>query len=1128
MSRLHIYRASAGSGKTFRLTMEYLKLALKEESAYQNILAVTFTNKATTEMKYRVMQELNLLGNGENTPYRSLLVNETNLSDSDITVKAKRCLKNILHNYTRFSITTIDKFFQRVISSFNRELGIHVSYQIEIDENRMLQDSVDSLLSSVEPGSELINWLKTFAKEKIQEGGGWKLKKDIFSLGKNIGNEKFKEYYEESFQKLNDKKFLKNYHDLLYKYTLDYQNHLAEIGKQGLLVMKGMGLSEDDFSYKASGPAGAFLKMQNKIFDMLGKSRVLKASVDSSAFHKKKDRPEIIEASVRLQPLLTEAVNYYDDNAPSYETAGLINKQLYTLGILVDLKKEMEILSSDREVILISESNTLIHKIIDDSDTPFIYEKMGSYYHHFMIDEFQDTSDLQWNNFKPLLENSLSEGNFSMVVGDVKQSIYRFRNGDWNLLQNKVALDFPEPVEKNLDTNWRSLENVVRFNNTIFSFVPLLIQNILEEDGYNENNSFLTSLYADSLQEIGKKDNKEKGHVRMYFTGYAGEENKQQQNKDPHNEESGEEEFSVLEALASQIELLQNNGVPSGKITILINKKSEAAEVATFLMNKGNRFKVISDNSLVLEDDPIVSFIISVFSLLLDPENQIAIACLNYQYNSTILPELEENNLKPAFLHENASESSDAEIIDADPLNARASVTEDSEAQKEEEISDLFENKDNENDELNNFLKSNYFRVTLLSMNLQELVVRIGEIFHFFDLNSHQAYLLTFLDLLSGYDQKQNTDISSFLTWWSELSNKKSITVSDNLDAISIQTIHKSKGLENDYIFIPFCDWSLDYDSPNKYPILWCKPDKEPFNRIEMIPVRYGSNMKKSLFLNEYMAEKRDHYIDKLNMMYVAFTRAKKGLYTWTTKKKTGKTVGDLLHESIYNSERNILKETTKPIVSFRDYIMSENLFEIGSLCKNSQEEETLDGDFSRIKKVSFSDFHQQLRLRKNYDEFFEKDGSVESKINRGNLIHHILSQVSISSDLNRAIYEAFQQGMIPSGEINEIKKQLLEMVTDEEVKLWFDGSYEVINERNILTGENLKRPDRIMLTKTGDAIVVDYKSGEMEPSKYRRQILRYMADLKQCGYKKVSGYLWYTRENKRVRITDNFIPSKN
>ncbi|MBK5203506.1 MAG: PD-(D/E)XK nuclease family protein, partial [Prolixibacteraceae bacterium] len=393
-------------------------------------------------------------------------------------------------------------------------------------------------------------------------------------------------------------------------------------------------------------------------------------------------------------------------------------------------------------------------------------------------------------------------------------------------------------------------------------------------------------------------------------------------------------------------------------------------------------------------------------------------------------------------------------------------------------------------------------------------------IFHFFDLNSHQAYLLTFLDLLSGNDQKQNTDISSFLTWWKEQSSKKSITVSDNIDAISIQTIHKSKGLENDYIFIPFCDWSLDYDSPNKYPILWCKPDREPFNKIEMIPVKYGSNMKKSLFLKEYMAEKRDNYIDRLNMMYVAFTRAKKGLYTWTTKKKRGETVGNLLHESIYNSEGYTIKETTKPIVRFNDFIVSENLFEIGSPAKGNQEEVSMNEDISSMKKISFSDFHQQLRLRKNYDEFFEKDGSVESKINRGNITHQILSQVNTSSDLNRAVNEAFQQGMIPSCEVNEIKKQLLEMVTDEEVKSWFDGSCEVINERNILTGGALKRPDRIMLTKTGEAIVVDYKSGEMEPKKYRSQILRYMEDLKQCGYNKVSGYLWYTRENKRVRIT--------
>ncbi len=441
MSQLRIYKASAGSGKTFRLAVEYLKIALSSEWNYKHILAVTFTNKATTEMKYRVVQELYKLANGEQTAYLDVLKTEMGLNEVELEARAQKCLKRILHDYSRFSISTIDSFFQRVIKAFNRELGINTAYQVDLNDDQILDEAVDELLLSIEDDRDLLEWLKQFARDKILEGGGWNLKGDILKLGRQIYNETFKELNQSLYEKLNDRVFIRNYRRDLQQIIFQYESKLKQLGKEGLRLIENAGLTVADFKYGSTSAANSFVKMLKA--DFVPGSRVVQAVEDAANLYKKNDPAAVKEVAGQLQPLLAEAVRFYKQENQNCHTARLIVNQLYTLGILVDLQEMVRKVTRNKGVILISESGSLLKQIIADSEAPFVYEKTGIYYQHFMIDEFQDTSGLQWGNFRPLIGNSLSENNLGMLVGDVKQAIYRWRSGDWNLLASKVACAFP-------------------------------------------------------------------------------------------------------------------------------------------------------------------------------------------------------------------------------------------------------------------------------------------------------------------------------------------------------------------------------------------------------------------------------------------------------------------------------------------------------------------------------------------------------------------------------------------------------------------------------------------------------------------------------------------------------------
>ncbi len=961
----------------------------------------------------------------------------------------------------------------------------------------------------------------------MRDGKGWNLKKDILRLGNEIYNETFKSLNESLYEKLNDRSFLREYRGKLSKIIVLYENTLKSLGQEGLNLMALEGLSVDDFKSKGRGPAASFQKMKDLSFS-LNKTSVeaaceLSASVTASTKEPQKSRLEGF-AENKLMLKMQAAVKLVESQSQHYISAKLIISQLYTLGILVDLRKVVKELCREKGIVLISDSGHLLKNVIADSETPFVYEKTGSVYSHFMIDEFQDTSGLQWDNFRPLIGNSLSEDNMSLVVGDVKQAIYRWRSGDWRLLAGKLGDSFPAFGLQNevLNSNWRSHGKVIRFNNTVFRLVPELLQQNIEEElaaaGIKENPIQITipEVYADSVQQVSNQRVSDLGYVRVRFL-------------DSKAEFKTSNEELILAELIESIKLLQDKGVKAIEMAILVREKRDARLIADlFLEQKGlpeNRaynFDVLSGESLYIANSELIGFIISILTGFLNPDDQVVKAESNYLYYQKIYPRLKELEKTPNLSEENNVQKSGSESemqfkLDFAPALPLKPIY-------EPNINQQLEETDSVENELLMYLASKDFQELIAGKPILEIIYSICEKFNLFSLPDELAYLQAFVDQISVFERNHASELTSFLNWWDENGARFTIPVSDSIDAINVLTIHKSKGLEFTHVFVPFFDWSVQpQSSPEFAPLLWCKPEVEPFNEMELVPVRYKTDLAHSIFYREYFAEKFNTYIDNLNLMYVVFTRAKAGLWVWATYSSKLNSVGDLLKNAV--EKQNFLGTvglSNEESVQFSTAYNPEKLvLELGEL-ENSPASGKADAQIMkdvRLSEFEFADFRKFLQIRQRGEDFFSHESKKQSGINKGKLIHEILSLIETTDDLTKAVKRIEMDGKIGSAESSKMMTELTALLNDPEVKAWFDGTYRVVNERNILTGTNgIKRPDRIMIG-ADDVIVVDYKSGDIESEKYKYQLRTYMRELKNCGYNKVSGYIWYTKTNKRVKI---------
>ncbi|MDR2810186.1 MAG: UvrD-helicase domain-containing protein [Tannerellaceae bacterium] len=1047
---LTIYRASAGTGKTHKLTGEYLKLLFSSENAYRRILAVTFTNKATDEMKSRIIKELYHLSARRPSSYLPMLAAEYKLPENKVRQKAKDILTAILHDYAAFNISTIDRFFQQTMRAFTREIGLQGGYGIELDQELVLSEAVDNLLGGLEKSEnkELLGWLLRFAEDKIENGGEWNLRREIMSLGREVFKESYKACSDKISKDIEDKQALERYKNELYGIIRSSEARLKALGEKGMAILSQYALLPSDFK---GGSRSPLLYLEKYARGEVKEPTATFVALEDTeeAFYTRTTPPgkvQIIGCAFRngLNDCIKDIVNFFRE--PTYYTAKETVRYYYTLGILGDISHQIASYRKEKNILLIADTTELLNKIIDGSDTPFIFEKTGTHIDHYMMDEFQDTSDMQWHNFRPLIAESLAHRHNNLIVGDVKQSIYRFRNSNWKLLDEQVQKDFlrEQVQEETLRENWRSFRRIVLFNNAVFSAAPALLQDMynetlsassLSEAGRQTFRNAILSAYEGSEQQTAPIFQDKEGHVRVEFIP-----------ENDENEADWKEE--VLCRLPAVLEQLQDNGYPLKDIAILIRTNREGALVAETLLaykethpDSPYRYDIISDDALYVSASPAVRFIVAILRYLKNPANATnkQLAFLAYATLTGRFADIETRAFDPAT----------SQALQALSHHALYEMTE------------------------------GIFRL-------------FGDSFP----GNEQVFVQAFFDMSLEFSQKGTPDLSRFLKWWDETGVRKTIATPDGQDAIRILTIHKSKGLGFKAVILPFCEWEIDH-RPTLPVVLWCRPEKAPFNRLHLVPVRYGQALTKTYYAKDYFKERLHASIDNLNTLYVAFTRAKEELIVFAPWPKKTATTAQLLWATLESSP---------------SFHAQSGVFETGTSAPaaspGKEEPATEEIPMGRLHSVSPN---ERLYLRLHGQDFFFDNAQRK----HGVLMHKILSRILTHRDIPASVETFRQEGIIGREEARQLVSSLRTALDHPGVASWYDGSARVWNEVEILCGkEQTRRPDRVMIFNE-KVVVVDYKFGERQTSQHHAQVKRYIKLIRQMGYPRVEGYLWYVSLRK-------------
>ena len=1071
MSPLNIYKASAGSGKTFAITQEYLKLLFQFPGIHRNILAVTFTNKAAGEMKARILNLLFDLSKYDGTRRKEemrLLGEEVHMEESQIRKRSGELLQVILNDYSGFSVGTIDKFFQSVIRAFTREIGIQPGYNLELDHNRVLSLAVDSLFNDLSDDKALQRWLIRFAEERLEESRSWNFRNEIMQLGMQLFQESFQGLFLESDLEVLAKKNLELYLQDILTLAKDTRREMSVLGEEALEHLNRAGLQVEDFKLKGKSPPSMF-RIAFEGSDLNFTAAKIDA-IDQAEkwFNKDATQAMIAMTEELLMPLLGRL--YQKQNV--LNTILLIRQNFYTLGIMGDLWEHVRTYTKERNLFLISDSSRFLRGIIGGNQVPFIYERTGGRYSHIMLDEFQDTSVFQYDNFKPLLDNSLASGHANLVVGDVKQSIYRWRNSDWKILASDLNRDFShqECFVHTLNYNYRSSEQIIRFNNTIFQLAPYELARIIEKELIGsgatraEADTEITRFkdaYADAVQQFPEKDSDCGGMVRMEMIPEDDER--------PFNEQ-------VLNRIPGWIEEIRESGVEPAQSAILVRSRKEGVAVANTLLeyakssNHKQSFRLISNESLLLIHNSSVSLLLSALRYMIYPEDELNRALLKYH----------------SFLSGNAEESDLNRLFDsALPI--------------EDFLPETFTGK------LSKLKQLPLFELTESLIGLFNLGDRVEDL----------PYLQAFQDVIVDLQRREPTGIRGFLQHWEQHGSKKGISVSEESNAIRILTIHKAKGLEFKAVIVPFCNWEITTDQ-RKNNILWCKTTGTSMDRIPIVPVRFSARMQHTLFSKEYFRERMRGYMDSLNLMYVAFTRAKDMLYLGISVNEQEKIThtGGLIRAIMDQVPDQ--QPSLKPLNSY----CSGDIFNIGDT-SGCQREPVADEPW-KFDTYPVNQGTGSLKVRMRGEAYFvDEEGVYRTGRMYGNMMHMVFSKIGSKSDVGRVLRSFQREGLLPAEESERLEHTILEVISRPLIAEWFseDKNRVIHSERSLYCKDGkVVRPDRVI--EEGDrVIVVDFKFGEQERPAYNEQVRNYMAYLSKLGYKTVEGYVWYVMMDKTVKI---------
>ncbi|MCJ8166280.1 UvrD-helicase domain-containing protein [Pontibacter sp. E15-1] len=1104
-----IYSSSAGSGKTYHLTKEYLKLALHTPNPdyYRSILAITFTNDAAAEMKERILAALRNF-NDTDLPDRekeksNLLLEsvtadlqaeypEENLTASEVRRRAALVFRQILYNYSDFSVSTIDSFVNKIVQAFTRELHIPHNFEVDLDSNTLVSTAVSLLLDKVSDrkGDLLSETLEQFALEKAREGKSWTmLPDDLMDFAKNLLNEQVYEAVTD-LQQLSLEDF-KTVRTQLWQVVEDVEAAVQETAREALAAIQQAGLSPADFFQSTRGICSYFNTFARTV-DLNYGNNYARQTIEDDKWYAGKATAATKAQIDQVKPELTALYEQLEGIKAQYaETFTLIQSivpHLYKLSVLNELEKCLQEIKLDKNTVHISEFNKRIIDIVLHEPVPFIYERLGERYNHILIDEFQDTSVLQWNNLLPLVDNALAAGHFSMVVGDAKQAIYRWRGGEMeqilhlykksthHLYQNRRHGPLLEERYQSVDlalapddlnTNYRSRAEIIDFNNALFTFIS---------DGHQGFGMFRAIYDENFRQQVPAGSGNTGGHVQIMFT-YPEDTNHRydlsgcQRTEALYDGYTRPETLSYDESTLNMVlQLVQDNlakGYQLQDMAVLCRTNRKSKLIANFLKERG--FAIISQDSLSLQFAEVINLIIALFRVFNRPNDTLAKSEALYLICKVSL----------------------GAIPDVGMAQTVAAIA------NEPDSRAFF-------DQLRTFGYDVQERETG-NLSLYELTEKLIRIFNLLDKNNESEYLFRFLDLVLEYSLKHSNNLNNFLHYWEVQRDKLSINTPKDRNAITITSIHKSKGLAYPIVIIPFADWGTE---PVHRSLMWSQLPEEVSvtGKLRSVAVNISSKLEKTILAGQYSAEVEKTFIENLNMLYVAVTRPIDRLYLIGNGK-------DLLEERTAARALDGVGRNVSHLL-YR-FLLHQELWEPGRLCyqvangtAQPRQNAVEKSHTYPLHYLAATDWEQRLKIKQHANNVFDFETQAIQR-QQTRKLHYALSRIAFAAELDQVLRQMVYEGIISDRERPALKANLSRVLLHPKLRYYFTNKVIVEHEKEVLDARAyLYKPDRIVFD--GEAVVLlEFKTPPAQPD-HRYRLDHYAVKFRQLGYQRVKCILYY------------------
>ena len=1076
IANFQVFQASAGSGKTFTIVKEYLKLCLKSERQVDNfrhILAITFTNAAANEMKAKIVNHLcEIVGSKSLKPktMESDLVKELGIGEGELRRNAQLLLTRIIHDYSSFCVSTIDAFVQKLSRAFARDLGLPSQYTVSIDSAEVADTIAENIALEISDDNPfLVQLLMDFSENRFANNQSNNLEFQLTEFVEKLMSEKA--YQKEENNTIKNAPQYKQTLDFLNDKMSDFEREIKNQVEGFNALRKRYGLGIEDFAYGRNGFFSYIDKLSKRVYEMPSQRFRTVAETGhwySAAATNRFQNADLEQIGGEIQKVLAPLLERCDAGMGQFLFYKSQRDLLYLYALRTKIREEFERLAQEEEVVHISEFNKLLNRVMDDFSVPFVYERIGEHLRHVFVDEFQDTSVLQWQNLLPLIDNGLSAGAMSMVVGDGKQSIYRFRSGEVEQivqLPEIYALPTDEreaafkQYEQNLvhgfsfqrlGSNFRSYDTVVQFNNAFF------------EKSYKLLSEALQKVYKDKDERLRKDvsisqkpEKKEKGLVQVELY-------------DPESQPK-----YYVERIEALVQELRQKGYRLADIAVLVNNSKLGLTIANHLNDKG--IEVLSKDSILLKSSDKVQLLVNTLRYLIHGDNEVDVAnVLYYRY-------LTQN---PAFDGQlgNLFEPVKSIVKGRMPIETALGLGE------------------------AGLLSSALAKSTCL----YDLCCSLLRIYQLETL--HDAFLNYFLEEVFKYQMGIKEGIKEFLEFWEQKNDQLSVRSSSN-NALTITTIHKSKGLEYEVVIYPEAITDLDEKQKNTAAEIWVRPEElgfEPIPNLEkvlfkMVKSAEAMGEKSMQFIGK---ERESHRLDNLNLLYVAFTRAKQRLYVMARQGKGDEE--NVVKAFVEDAEININKVSVKTegegFVSYRygdaDFCNLESVQDV--------EKEIDDG----VDSVS-GDWFSKIEVDSAPSMYWASPDDPMQPREWGELVHQILSEVRTADDMDNALQPYLLNGILNQNMVNELKDRFVQMAHHPQIAAAFGEEAKVKNECEILCDHEILRPDRY--AELSDCIyLLDYKTGKKDEA-HRMQLKNYIYALQGMVKKEIRAFLVYLSDSIEV-----------